>query len=242
MKIKLGISALLFLMCVGTNVSAQTAPTVARGVACSVNDGYSMSDVVEFARNIEWDADLAPSGLFFREALAVAGDFQMNWDFVISSFYADYADMVAKRGAIRNRPGGRTGGATLSDMMSCGARVRISRVNLANEGEIFDNTESTLMGATVCQLNGATIPDAIARASAQGRALNAYSAVDVRSFGGPAIQQNAEVSLRFVFPNSEGFGASLDSMFENGGPVQPDDGITCSSGSLWLSHRIYSAN
>ena len=68
MKIKLGISALLFLMCVGTNVSAQTAPTVARGVACSVNDGYSMSDVVEFARNIEWDADLAPSGLFFREA------------------------------------------------------------------------------------------------------------------------------------------------------------------------------
>ena len=242
MKIKLGVLALLLFMSVGANVSAQTAPTIVRGVACSVNDGYSMSDVVEFARTIDWNEDTAPSGLFFREAVAVSGEFQMNWDFVISAFYADYADMVAKRSAFRNRPGGRVGGATLSDMMTCGARVRISRANVANEGEIFDDTETTPMGQTACDLNGATVGDAIARAAAQGRALNAYSAVDVRSFGGPTIQQNSQVSMRFVFPNSESFGESLDSAFENGGFDQLDDGITCDSGSLWLSHRIYAAN
>tara|TARA_B100001250_G_scaffold413931_1_gene449828 strand:- start:1744 stop:2472 length:729 start_codon:yes stop_codon:yes gene_type:complete len=242
MKIKLGTLTLLLFVFVSTNVLAQTAPTIVRGVACSVNDGYSMTDVVEFARTIDWNEDMAPSGLFFREAVAVAGEFQMDWDFVISAFYADYADMVSKRSALRNRPGGRAGGATLSDMMTCGARVRISRVNLANEGEIFSDTETTPMGQTQCQLNGATVDDAIARAAAQGQALDAYAAVDVRSFGGPIIQQNSQVSMRFVFPNAESFGDSLDTVFEDGAFVQPDDGITCRNGSLWLSHRIYLAN
>lgn len=242
MKTKIGLSTLLFSIFFCTNVLAQATPNIVRGVACSVNDGYSMTDIVEFARAIDWNEDMAPSGLFFREAVAVSGEFQMNWDFVISSFYADYADMVAKRGALRNRPGGRTGGVTLSDMMTCGPRARISRVNLANEGEIFDNTESTLMGQTQCQLNGASLDDAIARAAAQGSALNAYSAVDVRSFGGPSIQQNSQVGMRFVFSDAESFGLSLDSVFENGGIEMPNDGITCNNGSLWLSHRIYVAN
>ena len=49
-------------------VSAQSAPSVIRVNACSVNDGYSMLDVVEFARSMDRSSGVNPSGIFFREA------------------------------------------------------------------------------------------------------------------------------------------------------------------------------
>jgi len=242
MKIKLLLSAFSVFVFSGSTAFAQTAPNIVRSVACSVNDGYSISDAVEFGRNMEWTEETAPLGLFLREAVAVSGEFQNNWGFVISTFYADFSDMVAKRGAVRSRSGGRAGGTTLSDIMTCGPRARIALVNVANEGEIFDDTEATLMGSTVCQLNGATVAQAIGRAAAQGQSLNAYSAVDLRLFGGNSFTQNSQVSVRYVFPNATSFGVSLDAMRNSGGPAQIDDGITCNNGSLWLSHRIYAGS
>ena len=40
---------------------AQTNNIVERGFACSINDGYSMRDVVDVARNFEWSEDAAPA-------------------------------------------------------------------------------------------------------------------------------------------------------------------------------------
>ena len=241
MKLKLYLSIISVFMFIGSQVSAQDAPGVVRSFACSVNDGYAMADVVEFARNIDWDEEATPNGLFFREALAVAGDFHNNWDFVISGFFADFPEMVEKINAQRNREGGRSGASLFGDMITCGPRSRIESVTLAKPGDIFEDTEATALASTVCELNGASIADAVARATAQGQQINAYSAVDVRFFGGNTTQQGSQVGMRFVFPNGAGFGESME-VIRTGGPNQPADGITCAGASLWVSHRIYSGN
>ena len=54
MKINLSASVFTILMFAAFNASAQNVTRISREVACSVNDGYAMSDVVEFARNIDW--------------------------------------------------------------------------------------------------------------------------------------------------------------------------------------------
>ena len=65
MKINLSISIFSVFMFAAFNTYAQNDTRISREVACSVNDGYAMSDVVEFARSIDWSDDLAPNGLFF---------------------------------------------------------------------------------------------------------------------------------------------------------------------------------
>ena len=140
--------------------------------------------------------------------------------------------MVEKVNAQRSRGGGRNGASLFGDMITCGSRSRIQSVIVANPGNIFDETESTALASTVCQLNGGTIQDAVARAAALGQQMNAYAAVDVRFFGGNTIQQGSQVGMRFVFPNGEDTGAV--EILRDEGPNQPDDGITCNGGSLWV--------
>ena len=87
MKVKLVYSILLAAVVFSASTQAQDGPNVVRSRLCNVNPGYSMSEVVEFARNIEWPEEYTPSAMFFREARAVPGDFQRDWDFVWSSFF-----------------------------------------------------------------------------------------------------------------------------------------------------------
>ena len=74
MKFKLII--LTFLGVLTTPVFSQTNNIVERSFACSINDGYTMRDVVDVARNFAWPEDSAPGVVIFRSAVAVAGEFQ----------------------------------------------------------------------------------------------------------------------------------------------------------------------
>ena len=240
MKINLSASVFVILMFAAFNTSAQNVTRISRDVACTVNDGYAMSDVVEFARNIDWSDDMAPNGLFFREAFAASGDFQYNWDFVISGLYESFQNMASKVTAQRSRAGGREG-ASLSDMMTCGPRARVSLIIRVNSAEdLFEDSETVAMATTSCSLNDGTVADAIARASQIGQNLNAYTSVSNRFFGGP-VPESPEVGIRIIFPSGE-FGSSMDSAIAGGPPNQPNDGLECGGGSLWFLHRIHSAN
>ena len=127
---------------------------------------------------IEWPEEYTPSAMFFREARAVPGDFQRDWDFVWSSFLLDWQDQYQTISAQGSRPGGRTGHLRLRDMISCDQRVSIANVNQANQAEIFSDTDSTPMGGQFCDLNGATVQDAITMAKSTRATFGAYSAVD----------------------------------------------------------------
>ncbi len=218
---------------------AQTNNIVQRSFACSINDGYSMGDVVEVARNFEWSEDAAPAVVIFRSAVAVAGEFQNNWDFVFASYYPSYADMVEKRGVFLNRSGGRTG-LGLSDVATCSDRVRISNMQFASQGE-GGPAEFGLAASWVCELNGATFADALNMASGGEQAFgsNARATVTRRAFGGPSIQNNAQVGIRMSFPSAADFGAGFDAI-QQGNP--PANAITCSSGSMWAQYLIHSRN
>jgi len=243
MKNNLILSMLCLTLFCATSVSAQEPPGVVRTWLCSVAPGHSMDEVVAIARDVDWDGDSAPASMFFREAVAVSGDFQRNWDFVWADFYADWGAYVQSRSAARYRPSGRTASLGLFDMISCDERRNVSNVFEANQGDIFSDTETTPMGGQFCDLNGATIDDAVARATQIGQTLGAYSAVDSRVFGGQGgYEAGSRIYTRYVFANGDSFAESLDSLREAGGAATPSGSISCNTGALWLSHRIYQQN
>ena len=104
-------------------------------------------------------------------------------------------------------------------------------------------TESTPMGGQFWDLNGATLDDAVARATQIGQTLGAYSAVDSRIFGGQGgYEAGSRIYTRYVFANGDSFAESLDTLREAGGAAAPSGSISCNTGALWLSHRIYQQN
>ena len=217
----------------------QTDNIVERSFACNINDGYTMRDVAEVARNWEWSEDAAPAVVIFRSAVAVAGEFQNDWDFVFASYYPSYADMVEKRGVFLNRPGGTTGN-TLSDIATCGDRVRISNMRFASERN-GDIAEFSLAASYECELNGTTFDDALdrARAGEQAFGSGARASVTSRAFGGPAVQFNSQVNIRVGFPSVADFGAGMDSIQQN---APPPNAMTCGRASMWAQYLIHSQN
>jgi hypothetical protein len=146
MNIRIFLGSLLATLFFSTPLSAQEGPQVLRTWSCSVNNGYTMSEVVEFARNTERSEDVSPAVRFFREAVAVPGDYQRNYDFQIADYYASWDDYVQTRGAQRNRPSGRSGTLLLRDMISCDPKRNVYNVFQGNTGDLFDGTDPTLMG------------------------------------------------------------------------------------------------
>jgi hypothetical protein len=242
MKNNLILSTLCLTLLFATSVSAQEPPGVVRTWVCSVAAGHSMDEVVAIARDVDWDEGSAPQAMFFREAVAVPGEFQRNWDFVWADFYADWGSYVESRSAARDRPSGRTASLGLFDMISCDERRNVANVFQANQGDIFSDTETTPMGGQFCALNGATLNDAVARATQIGQTLGAYSAVDSLVFGGLGESEaGSRIYTRYVFANGDSFAESLDALREAGG-VATSGSISCNTGALWLSHRIYQQN
>ena len=240
MKNSLTIPTFLILFLGTSSVFAQTNVIANRVRACNVNPGYSMADVVETARNFPWSEDTAPLVVLFREAVSASGaGGSFPYDFVLDTYYPSYADMVEKRVAFRNRPGGRTGRG-LSDVATC-TRPRINSVRFAvpPTGPI---PEVTAAASTSCELNGATIADAMTRATTFGQNLGAAAAVVTRFFGGPREPNGSSAQMRYFFPSATDFGAAMDRLQQNTQAPAQEDQISCTTGSLWVSHLIYSRN
>ena len=248
MRIRLILGSLFAALFLSTPLSAQEGPQVLRTWNCSVNNGYTMSEVVEFARNAERSADVSPTVRFFREAVAVPGDYQRDYDFQVADYYASWDDYVQTRGAQRNQPSGRSGTLRLRDMISCDPKRNVFNVFQGNTGDIFDGTETTLMGVQYCRGNGATTADAVNRAVQLGQSIGVNTGVDQLLFGGPSNDgQNVGIrfATRFVFPNISSFAERMDDMREssaNGTGPAYSGNIICGTGGLWASHRIFQEN
>ena len=242
MKNSVTIPTFLILFLGTSPVFAQTNVIANRVRACNVNPGYSMADVVETARNFPWSEDTAPLVVLFREAVAASGaGGSFPYDFVLDTYYPSYADMVEKRVAFRNRPGGRTGRG-LSDVATC-TRPRINSVRFAvpPAGPI---PEVTAAASTSCELNGATIADAVAMAGGfeHNWANGATALVTSRSFGGPSRPINSAVRMDLIFPSFADFGAAWDQLNQNSPANNTENPISCNSPSLWAQHLIHQGN
>ena len=225
---------------------AQSQNTITRSRACTINPGYSMSDVVSISRDFSFSEDSAPNAVFFREPTAYTNDTPPNWDFIMVQYYSGYEDLVSKRSVQRNRTAARNG-ITFDDLASCSVTGRISDVYVGNQETTFDDTEATLMTTRRCNLNGETsVQDAVAIAETMGSNLGAYSAVSARRYGGPRITGGSQISMSFVYSDPQDFGATLDDM--KSGLINPNEGLgggtpmTCEIGTLWVSHRVYATS
>jgi len=235
------IITICLLAVFSTPLLAQSNNVVERGFACNIKDGFTINDVVGVMKGFDWSEATAPGAAILREPIAVSGDFQNDWDFVVNLYYPSYADMVEKRTAFRNRSGG-TEGYRLRDVADCGDRIRINNVwfALENSGEPIPEVAPSM--ALNCQLNGLSLSDAIGNAANIRNFLGSdvrQAFVVSRMFGGPSIPQNSQVGYRAVFNSSVGFAEAIDRVTDNIQPPNSNNPQTCNVGSLWADHLIY---
>jgi len=237
--------AILFTV-ISSSVFSQVGNNVVeRSFACSVNSGYTINDVISAMRQNDWEEGSNPGVVILREAVAVSGTFQMDWDFVVSLYYPSYTDMIERRVAFRNQSGGGTEGLRLRDVATCGDRIRINNVRFVDQSD-DPIPQVTIAGGTTCQLNGASLSDAITGVSAitQGPIGSHIRNIAVisRAFGGPTIEQNSEVNLRLTFNSPNEFGEAMDTLQSNIPAPNPDNPLSCNSAGMWAQHLIYSRN
>tara|TARA_A100001037_G_C15032545_1_gene581678 strand:+ start:244 stop:954 length:711 start_codon:yes stop_codon:yes gene_type:complete len=219
-----------------SSVFAQDNVIAQRMRFCSINPGYSMADVVETARAFEWSDSTAPGVVIFREAIAVSADFE--YDFILDSYYPSYSDLVEKRVAFRNRPGGRNGRG-FADVATCAPRAVIASVRFAvPPGGSLPQASPTAVAR--CEMNGATLADAMTAAEGLSQATGGRGAVAMPTFGGTRTEMGSTVSMRVYFPSTTGFGEAMDRLQQN--PQGPSGDMSCSTPSLWLSHLVFARN
>ncbi len=243
--------AMLLVVCLGTSsVSAQTVVLAERTMACSLNPGYTIADVVETARNFEWSEDTAPGVVILRSKIAasgVGGNFGPQYDFLVSSYYPSYAVMVERRGRFLRSQAGRNGQRGIAPFATCNENIGISSVRFAipyPAGTVIPAL--TAATSTFCELNGATLDDAVANHRGFAETVGASIAlVRSRNFGGPQRPIGSTVGFMAVYPSFDDFGAAWDRLQQDqltavgGGAGSAEDAISCNSPSLWAQYLIH---
>ncbi|MBM63858.1 MAG: hypothetical protein CL484_13005 [Acidobacteria bacterium] len=245
----IGFVAVFFLL--GVSGYGQDMPSggLVRLVNCSLNEGTTMAEAVNWARNAPRD-DTDASLIFFRQAI-FTGAFQASSDFTIASYYPSYGEMVSRvgaRGALpqnRVRPGRRA-----SDLFTCDpSSARLNRSRIVNPDSDGFSGEGTLMSSRLCRLNeGASVADAYA--FAQGIARNFAAGGDnslmqvVTREHGPVGERVAGrgVALLTVPATPEGFASRRD--LQAGG-LRALQGLTlpmaCDYPAMWFTHAVHRA-
>ena len=87
MKSSITIPALLVSLLGTSSAFAQTDVSSVRSRACTINEGYTMADVVETARSFEWSEETSPRFVAFRSKVARSRSVNRSFDV---DFIADF--------------------------------------------------------------------------------------------------------------------------------------------------------
>lgn len=246
MRIGITITTLLVLLLGTSSAFAQTNVSSVRSLACTINEGYTMADVVETARAFEWAEEVSPRGVVFRSKVAVSrpANRSIEFDFIADFIYPSYADMVDKRGAFLRRQAESDGRRTLDGVATCSDNVlmRSGRNAAQLPGGPGSQEPLTAIATTSCELNGATIADAVAAATSFGENLGSGSVVLSPAFGGRQRPIGSTAQMLFIFQSFPDFGAAWDRLEQNLRTRDPQNPISCSVPSLWASYRIHRDN
>ena len=243
MKSSITITALLVLLLGTSSAFAQTDVRSVRSLACTINEGYTMADVVETARAFEWSDETSPRFVAFRSKVAVSrpANRSIEFDFIADFVYPSYADMVDKRGAFLRRQAESDGRRALDGVATCSDNVLMRSARTAAQLPPSDEP-LTAVTTISCELNGATVADAVALATGFGENLGSRSAVLSPAFGGQQRPIGSSVQMFFFFQSFPDFGASRDRLEQNLPTRDPQNPISCSVPSLWASYRIHRDN
>ena len=246
MKSSITITALLVLLLGTSSAFAQTNVSSVRSLACTINEGYTMADVVETARAFEWAEEVSPRFVAFRSKVAVSrpANRSIEFDFIADFVYSSYADMVDKRGAFLRRQTESDGRRALDGVATCSDNVlmRSGRTAAQLPGGRGSEEPLTAVITVSCELNGATVADAVAAATGFGENLGSASVVLSPAFGGQQRPIGSTAQMLFIFQSFPDFGASRDRLEQNLPTRDPQNPISCSVPSLWASYRIHRDN
>jgi len=223
-----------------SSVSAQTNVGASRSRACTINPGYNIADVVETARNFTWPEETAPGLVVIRNR--VAGSGLSEFDFILDAYYPSYADMIEKRGAFLQRQATRNGRRGLAGVATCNDNVLIRNVRRAAEVPGGSVQPLTAVASTLCELNGATVADAMAMAGGIAEIVGAGAFVRNAGFGTgrQRVPINSRANMTFVFPSFADFGAGVDRFNQNTAAPNQEEPISCGVPSLWAAYRVHS--
>lgn len=240
MEIRLTVLVMAVVLIGSATVSAQTTVGANSTRACTLLPGYTIADVVETARNFEWAEDTAPGLVSISNKVAAAGNF--DFDFLVNFYWPSYADMVEKQSRWIQSQAGAYPSPAFEGMATCNDNFRMSSIHRATDAPPSSSIAPlTAMITTFCELNGASVDDAMARAKRLGDNFGALALVTRRNFGGPRVPFNSTVGMRFVFPSWDDFGDGMDTINQN--PLSAAQGsMSCMTASLWATHRIHSRN
>ena len=226
------------------------AGSLKRLLDCSLNDGVTMAEAVEWARAQPRD-DTAPNAIFFRQAV-MSGSSRENSDFTIASYYPSYGEWVQRVGAANARPDNRMRTGTRGgDLITCNPstlRLNLNRFVNPDNNDGFPG-EMTLMTTRFCRVNdGKTIADAWE--FAQGVASNFANAGDTslyqvwtRELGpvGATVAGSPGLILATVPATPEAFGERMDlrregfDVLEGLRPLP----VSCDFPGMWITHAIH---
>ena len=248
MKIGFTVTILFVSLLGSTSAFAQpvtqSSVIASRTMACTLNPGYTMADVVETARSFPWSEDVAPAVVLMRNKIAASGgggNFGPEFDFLVTSYYPSYADMVEKRGNFLRSQAGRNGLRGIAPFATCSDNIVISSVRFATPPTGAAITPATAAATAFCELNGGTVSDAVALASGfeENWASGATALVSSRSFGGPRRPINSSVGIMLSFESFPEFGAAWDRLQQNPGAPNPENPVSCTTPSLWAQYLIH---
>ena len=246
MKSSITITVLLVLLLGTSSAFAQTDVRSVRSLACTINEGYTMADVVETARAFEWSDETSPRLVAFRSKVAVSrpANRSIEFDFIADFVYPNYADMVDKRGASLRRQAESDGRRALDGVATCSDNVLMRSARNAAQlpGGPGSREQLTAVTTVSCELNGATVADAVAAATGFGENLGSASVVLSPAFGGQQRPIGSSVQMFFFFQSFSDFGASRDRLEQNLPGRDPQNPISCSVPSLWASYSIHRDN
>ena len=243
MKSSITITALLVFLLGTSSAFAQTDVRSVRSLACTINEGYTMADVVETARAFEWSEEVSPRFVAFRSKVAVSrpANRSIEFDFIADFVYPSYADMVDKRGAFLRRQAESDGRRALDGVATCSDNVLMRSARTAAQLPRSDEPLTAVATAS-CELNGATVADAVAAATGFGENLGSASVVFSPAFGGQQRPIGSTARMLFIFQSFSDFGASRDRLEQNLPTRDPQNPISCSVPSLWASYSIHRDN
>ena len=247
--ISTGLAVMTLLCSISAYGQVLPAGALVRTIDCSLHEGTTMGEVVQWGRASEWD-DTAPNAVFFRQAV-LNGSYRDNSDFTIASYYPSYAEWVSRVGAANARPDSRVRSSIRGrDLFSCdGSTARLTLNRTVNPGNDGFPGDGTLMTTRFCRLNdGSTAADAYT--FAQGVARNYESGGDNSLMQmytlelGPVGDTVAGrgVVIATVPATPAAFAARRDLVREG---LNPLEGLTlpmsCDYPAMWFTHSVHRA-
>ncbi|MEE2790228.1 MAG: hypothetical protein VX453_01190 [Acidobacteriota bacterium] len=224
----------------GSAVFAQQAPSSVRSLACTINPGYTMADVVATARAFEWPDEISPGLAVFRSTVARTrpANATLDVDFIADYVYPSYSDMVEKVGARLSRQAETDGRRALDGVATCSENL-FMRTGLQAARAAGTTAPLTAIVTTNCELNGATQADVVEAATRFGENIGANSIVLGSAFGGPARPLGSNAQMLFAFPSFAAFGSAWDQVVQTAPTRDPKNAMTCSVPSLWAGYRVH---